>query len=527
MFSVLPVLLLLPIIAPENLAGQSRDLRSERVVLDDNGDDGTTNTITIQTPAGLAQDVILTIPDPGAGTAEVMLVGAGGGSGWLLGGNAGTIPGTDFLGTTDAQGLHLYVNGGVDNSLVLNMNGSLQREAGGNLRGDYAVDLQLFRGSANEVASGEGAVIGGGRENMSTGILATIVGGARSVASGNFSSIGGGAGHIASNTYATVGGGRENEASGENSTIAGGIFNEADALYSSITGGLSNRASATSSSIGGGFQNHISVDGDRGTIGGGEWSLVSETFGTVAGGYRDTASGTAAAVGGGQSNAATESYATVAGGFFNHARAIGATVSGGTGNDALGEYSAVVGGRSLTLTSAADRSMGFLSATSLQSMIISEPNVVVFGNADLWLANNDTAASQLRFYESETAPGVFPSGTHYTSFEAGAQSGNINYILPTTLPSSGQVLQASAISGSTVTLAWAADATAAAREGGRESSSIAVAEEESPPTNAALLRLIEQQAEQIAALRREVEALEGGEVDREERVPFEVRRDNE
>src|SRR5690606_9068554 len=120
---------------------QTRDVRAERIVLDDGGADSTFNTITIQVPSGLSQDFILTIPDPGTGTAEFMLSSGETGSFWSQTGDEGTIPGTNFLGTTDSVALQMQVRGGsgtIANSLILNENGSLQRDTGGVARGANA-----------------------------------------------------------------------------------------------------------------------------------------------------------------------------------------------------------------------------------------------------------------------------------------------------------------------------------------------------------------------------------------------------
>src|ERR1019366_9159725 len=68
----------------------------------------------------------------GAGTAPIWAA-AGGGSGWGLTGNAGTTPGTNFIGTTDNNALYLDVNSSA--TLILNTNGSIQRDAGGDARG--------------------------------------------------------------------------------------------------------------------------------------------------------------------------------------------------------------------------------------------------------------------------------------------------------------------------------------------------------------------------------------------------------
>ena len=77
------------------------------------------------------------------------------------------------------------------------------------------------------------------------------------------------------------------------------------------------------------------------------------------------------------------------------------------------------------------------SSLGSNPMTVNASNVAVFGNADLWLANNRNVASQLRFYEANPTTGAFPpAGINYTSFRAGSQSSDINYILPlSTTPS--------------------------------------------------------------------------------------------
>ena len=89
---------------------------------------------------GAAGDVLLST---GPGTTPIW--NNGNGYFWALDGNSGTTAGTHFVGTTDLEALHLYVNNGSDNSLILNTNGSLQRDAGGDPRGSDAVDMQIDR----------------------------------------------------------------------------------------------------------------------------------------------------------------------------------------------------------------------------------------------------------------------------------------------------------------------------------------------------------------------------------------------
>jgi len=65
-------------------------------------------------------------------------------------------------------------------------------DVGGNKRGQYAVDLQMLRGAASAVASGNGAVIAGGDNNTASGVRSVISGGSGNTASGEFSVVAGG-----------------------------------------------------------------------------------------------------------------------------------------------------------------------------------------------------------------------------------------------------------------------------------------------------------------------------------------------
>jgi hypothetical protein len=68
-------------------------------------------------------------------------------------------------------------------------------------------------------------------------------------------------------------------------------------------------------------------------------------------------------------------------------------------------------------------------------MTIDAANTAVFGNANLWLANTDGTAHELRFYEAQSDIGTFPAaGTNYTAFKAQSQTANITYTLPSALP---------------------------------------------------------------------------------------------
>ncbi len=385
---------------------QNRDLRAERVIIDDNGADGTTNTMRIEAPNPLTQDVVLTIPDLGTDSTQFLLVPIGTPGAWLLSGNAGTTPGTDYLGTSDAQALHLYVNGGTSNGIILNTNGSIQRDTAGDNRGNNAVDLQRARSNASQVASGGYTTISGGHNNT------------------------------ASNVGATVGGGNNNHVNSRHGTIAGGENNVANYSLAILNSAI--------------------------TIGGGRENTATGSFATIAGGVNHTVSANAGAIGGGNGNTVGSDGGTIGGGLVNSITGSGswrAVIAGGDRNVVSGRYSAIAGGRGLTIAGAG--SFGFLggngsgspSTNGDNSMEVSEGNVAVFGNVDLLLANNNGTASRLRFYEANSVIDAFPTATtFYTSFEAGDQAEDINYTLPTTAPAAnGQVLS----SDTNGTMSWA------------------------------------------------------------------------
>ena len=199
--------------------------------------------------------------------------------------------------------------------------------------------------------------------------------------------------------------------------------------------------------IGGGRGNRIDNSADYTVIVGGEDNILDEESDW-------------AVIGGGRDNQITDTtlYSTLAGGRANAIsnNANYGVISGGRDNAINGEYSAIPGGYGFTLSG--NRSFGFHAnnAAGTQPMTVTADATVLFGNADLWLANNNNDATQLRFYEPESGTGAFPSATQYSSFEARSQSADINYILPDTAGTLGDVLTVGAVAGSTITLDWAA-----------------------------------------------------------------------
>ena len=176
--------------------------------------------------------------------------------------------------------------------------GALQRDSGGNARGQYAVDWQTVRNTGTMVANGDYSVIGGGNNNTSSSISSTVGGGRGNTSSGSYSTVGGGESNTSNGIYSTVGGGFNNTSSGSSSTVGGGYQNTSSAYYSTVGGGKSNTSSSISS-----------------TVGGGKSNTSSGSYSTVGGGYQNTSSGNSSTVGGGIGNTSSGYYSTVPGGF--------------------------------------------------------------------------------------------------------------------------------------------------------------------------------------------------------------------
>ena len=232
---------------------------------------------------------------------------------WRADGNAGTTPGTHFIGTTDNQEFHIRVN----NQTVFRItpDGALgPRIVGGHLSQGTQAGVTVS-GGRNNSATGQYAVVSGGRDNVAGGLLSTVGGGSGNIAMGN-SVVGGGLGNYAQST-SVVSGGRSNATLNLYSTVGGGEFNrtESGAIWATVGGGRSNIATT----------NHT----------------------TVAGGRENEASGLSATVGGGQLNKATNEYATVAGGHRNEAHGVASMVAGGRDNRAVGIFSFAAGRRAI------------------------------------------------------------------------------------------------------------------------------------------------------------------------------------
>jgi hypothetical protein len=263
------------------------------------------------------------------------------GNDWRLGGNAGTDPTTDFLGTTDLSPLEIRTA----NVRSLRIEPSVET-----FNGTPITTNTIAGSSANEVSPGvRGATISGGGvpngdvepnilgnefPNRVTGHYGTVGGGLLNIAGDE-------SGSGSNQDYATVGGGLRNFASRNGSTIGGGIGNTASGQQSTVGGGLRNLASGSSTAISGGNDNVAS--GISSYVGGGDNNRASSSGSTVSGGTSNEADGLYSAVSGGLRNRASGARSSVGGGTDNIASGFAATIVGGEQNEAAGSYSFVAG----------------------------------------------------------------------------------------------------------------------------------------------------------------------------------------
>lgn len=154
-------------------------------------------------------------------------------------------------------------------AIVPNGNGAITASipdgtaAGGNARGDYAVDLQTHRDTQTKVASGSHSVILGGYRNRSEGVYSISAGENCRALQNNSLAIGSsceasaaygialGSGARATSSFSTVSGGLSNTAStGTHATVVGGNNNTSSGQYSISGGNGSNASGAYSLSLG-------------------------------------------------------------------------------------------------------------------------------------------------------------------------------------------------------------------------------------------------------------------------------------
>ncbi len=382
---------------------------------------------------------------------------------WQTGGNAGTTPGVNFIGTTDNQPLEFKVNN----------QQALRLEAATNFI-DQSINV-IAGYSGNFVAAGTvGATIGGGGgsnggsvfSNTVTGDFATVGGGDDNAATADQATVAGGFGNAAAEG-SMVGGGDFNNASGNSATVAGGVDNTASGFAAFIGGGgdnglpSGNTASGTCSVVAGGLgnqaaNNYATVPGGANNVAGGEYSFAAgqqaqalnqgsfvwadsqnDVFASInddsfnvraQGGAYFVTGGTGMTIDnqrvlttsssispiqlpgglGGSGNTVSGSDATVAGGYENAATNLYATVGGGPNNTAGGYAAAVPGGDNNVATGTA--------------AIASGDHTTASGEYSFAAGHDAQATNDGAFVWADSQNTVFASTTN-DSFNVRAQGG--------------------------------------------------------------------------------------------------------
>lgn len=288
---------------------------------------------------------------------------------WKTIGNSGTIPGTNFVGTTDTQPLELWVNQaralrlepGINTNSIIgapNVIGGAPNNyvdpgiIGGTIAGGGAVNMTgyLPGPSSNHVGAIFGT-IGGGRLNTVWADHATIAGGiTNNIATLAWdSAIGGGRFNAITmgSQESVIAGGEFNTAAARDATIGGGDYNNVNAQYGTISGGAVNsmQTAAAYSTIAGGYQNTIqavmfnnNLGGYNSTIVGGLGNTIGSPYVTIGGGsYHSIGTNSNSGfIGGGYYNRIADNTfdSTISGGSYSSigTNSLASTISGGTGN---------------------------------------------------------------------------------------------------------------------------------------------------------------------------------------------------
>jgi hypothetical protein len=264
------------------------------------------------------------------------------GNAWQIGGNTGTSPAGNFVGTADNQPIEFRVNNARALRLEPNANGAPNFIAGAPVN-------SVQPGTSGATIAGGGATnyFGTAYTNSVTADFATVSGGRQNNAASFASSIGGGQGNVNVGGLSAIGGGWNNliQSNPQAATIAGGEFNLIQSSGQALTigGGGYNTNFAAGGTIGGGANNLIQSNATWATIPGGSLNNVAAGSGSIGGGYGNTVP-------------ASGSYAAISGGQNNNANGANSFVGGGQGNYAGGAYSAIAGGQNNTVTPSATAS---------------------------------------------------------------------------------------------------------------------------------------------------------------------------
>jgi hypothetical protein len=170
-----------------------------------------------------------------------------------------TKTGAKFLATNAANNVDFVISPkGAGAILAQQPDGTV---AGGNRRGDYAVDFQMVRAGETQVASGTGAIILGGANNISSGYGSVVLGGGVNIASGDASAV---LGYISTATG--------------HFSFAAGYSNDATANYSIAIGRDATASNENAVAIG-----NTPIASGYASLAMGDWTIASGRISTAMG----------------------------------------------------------------------------------------------------------------------------------------------------------------------------------------------------------------------------------------------------
>lgn len=297
---------------------------------------------------------------------------------WSTRGNANTVAGTHFIGTTDFRPLQFRVR---DEQAV---------KITPYMIGPTVFTPSVAVGSRSNEAAAAGAVVSGGGTvddpNYAAGEYSVVAGGMgnRLEAFSDHSAIGGGQGNTIDNasSNAVIGGGMDNELADASFSVIGGGSRHGmtNIVWGTIGGGLNNAigAGATAATIAGGQGNILEGGTDVSAIGGGRENRI--------GAYSEET-----VIGGGRENRMYEQSdrSVIGGGYANRLgpTSVYCVVAGGAGNAISNASFAVVGGgRSNRVERDAD--LVFLGGGTENSIVGTSTNSVLAGGRNNQISNN-------------------------------------------------------------------------------------------------------------------------------------------
>lgn len=213
------------------------------------------------------------------GRESVALTATTVGTCWSTSGDAGSVAGVNFLGTSDNAPFEIRAN-----------NFSAVRYEPTVTSGTR---VNIIAGAPNNLV-GDGAysatIAGGGALNSNPSYPNRVFDNGGTIGGGTNNTVGVQDGNPALDSFATIAGGFANAAK-SSAAIGGGLSNSAFGSYSVIGGGNLNLAYGYFSTVGGGYLNNITQGGLSATIAGGESNEASGSYAAIAGGKGNLAGG--------------------------------------------------------------------------------------------------------------------------------------------------------------------------------------------------------------------------------------------